>query len=262
MMNANKTLQEKIYDTTETVDTLLDWLAPQQNTRGEFIIDHLTRRHSSRSPVSLIDATIRKIQNNEYYGSHNVNPHENYNYYDVDKNYGRQEAFTESTFTSDPDLFFALKESIASQAENIAEWLTYAEQGEETVFRVNIGANDYEDEGVYLGGSGIVYDKKSTLYPVTTNMKTLVITCDRSNPLGFGVVTFYPDCNLSPTSQLDTSIDMATEMRKTYAYKNAQSKQEKHRLLGMCPDFQPPRERVNAALIDNDSSSFDKELGS
>lgn len=251
-MANSKSLQEKIYDMTKSVDTLLDWLEPQHNARGEAIIDHLTRRHSSRSTVSLIDATLRKIDNAQYYADLGVNRHSHTSYYDVDKNVERQEAFTESTFDSDEDLFFALKESIANNAGKIEDWLTLAEQGDTIILQTRIEANEYEDEGVSLGGSGIVYDKKSTLYPVTTPMKNLVLTCDYNNPLGFGVVTFFPDCNLTPLSQLDTSINMPKEMRKTYAYKTAQTEQEKHKLLGMCPDFHTPRERVDKSLISDE----------
>lgn len=251
---AEKTLQEKIYDMTESVDTLLDWLAPQQNARGESIIDHLTRRHAARNITSLIDATVRKIDNAQYFKNNNIDRHQSTSYYDVDKNYGRSEAFTESTFESTEDLFFALKESIANNADTIADWLKYAEQGETNVFNIYMEANEYDDEGVYLGGSGIVYDKSSTLFPVTTDMKTLIVTCDRSNPLGFGVVTFYPDCSLSPTSKLDKDIDMAAEMRKSYAYTKTTSEQVRHRLLGMCPDF-TPRERVDTSLLHNHSNN-------
>lgn len=237
-----------IFDITESPEQLAEWLANQTNARGENTLDHITRRHVGRSNVSMLDGVVRKIDNYNYNREHNINRHENFSYSSVDRNFDRGEALTESTFNSQNDMLIALSEALVYEHRRIAEWAEHADQGETFRFILNIPSDGYDDD-VDLKGHGITYDSRSII-PNTTDYKTVVLVCDRQNEAGFGVVTFFPTCDNTYTAEQDYSIDIAATMRKTYAFKNAQSKQEKHRLLGMCPDFQPPRERVNQSLLD------------
>lgn len=130
----------------------------------------------------------------------------------------------QSRFVTDPDdpdataderAEMFIQESLLYHANQISKWLKTAGNGEKQAFTAPFSSEDYGPVGC-----GIVTDyKDNSIREYSTNTMCTVLRKSESAPLGFTLVTAYPDMSndyIKPTMR-----DLSADIQKTEKYKQA-----------------------------------------
>ena len=110
---------------------------------------------------------------------------------------------------------FLISEALLYHSGDILKWLKDAQNNSKFAFNTKFDTEDYG-----MVGTGIIYDRNNnTLKEYQTDTMRMVLRKDNTMPLGFALVTAYPDMkrqNIQPTGR-----NLTTYVKNTKAYAKA-----------------------------------------
>lgn len=145
---------------------------------------------------------------------------------DLDRILYEEKKTASSHFVQDPnepdmspqeraDMF--IQENLIYSAGNISEWMETAQEGDKKAFRATFDPEDYGPVG-----SGLIMNfENNSVREYNTDAMRIVLRKSEKAPLGFSLVTAYPD--MSSDHITPTGKDLSEIVKQTEAYKNADS---------------------------------------
>lgn len=123
--------------------------------------------------------------------------------------------YMNSIFNKESDPEFLIEESIMYKSTDIAQWLDCSKHGERQEFCVHLPEEDYGNVG-----HGLISNPKTNLIKeYDTNNIRIILQKDNNTPLGFTLITAYPD--MTTDNVKETQRDLQTLIKQTDTYKNA-----------------------------------------
>ena len=123
---------------------------------------------------------------------------------------------TNSVFNKNADVNYFIEEAILFSANDIANWQKTASDYEIKTFRTRLR----EDEGYDTVGYNIIHDSKTNLIKeYNTDSIRIVLQNQPNMPLGFSILTAYPDTDTPNIKQ--TNKDLSKTIKDTKQYENA-----------------------------------------